>query len=99
MGLELVKNETAPKRDFCAEAAEVLEFLNKKARRAYRPTPVNLNFILARFREGYTMQDCKSVIAMKVREWGDDEMMHKFLRPATLFNCAKFNQYVGEVVE
>lgn len=80
-------------------AIEVLNFLNLKAHRNYRPTPVNLNFILMRMKEGYTVQDCKSVIAMKCREWSLDDKMHKYLRPATLFNCEKFNSYAGEIGE
>lgn len=79
------------------EAIEIIRFLNEKAGRNYRPTPVNLKFILARFKEGYTTQDIKSVIAMKVREWQHDDVMSKYLRPATLFNCEKFNQYAGEL--
>jgi uncharacterized phage protein (TIGR02220 family) len=98
MTVELVR-EKPVKRDLHAEAVEVIEFLNKKAGRNYRPTKVNTDFILARLKEGYTLQDCKSVIAMKVREWSGDDVMNKFLRPATLFNCAKFNQYAGELVE
>ena len=87
------------RRDLQAEAIEVLDFLNKKAGRNYRPTKVNTDFILARLKEGYTLQDCKSVIAMKCREWLRDDVMQKFLRPATLFNCMKFNQYAGEIVD
>ncbi len=96
--MKLVTSET-PRRDLQAEALEALDFLNKKASRNYRPTKVNLDFILARFREGYTLQDCKSVVAMKCREWLRDEERSKYLRPATLFNCMKFNQYAGEIVD
>ena len=96
MTVELVTDKPA-KRDLHADAREVLEFLNRKAGRNYRPTKVNLDFILARMKEGYSLQDCKSVVAMKVREWSGDDVMNKFLRPATLFNCAKFNSYAGEL--
>ncbi len=98
MTVQLVQDKPE-KRDLQQEARDVLEFLNKKAHRNYRPTKVNTDFILARFKEGYSLQDCKSVIAMKCREWLHDDVMAKFLRPATLFNCAKFNQYAGEVVD
>lgn len=77
-----------------AKAEEVLEFLNMKAGRNYRPTRVNLEFIEARLKEGYTVDECKQVVAMKVREWRGSEM-DMYLRPATLFNCAKFNSYAG----
>lgn len=77
-----------------SQAEEVLQFLNAKAGRNFRPTRVNLEFVEARLKEGYTAQECKQVIAMKVREWKGSEM-DKYLRPETLFNRSKFNQYAG----
>lgn len=87
------------KPDLKPPAIEILDFLNLKAHKAYRPTDSNLGFIMARLREGATAGDCKQVIAKKVREWGTDEKMEPYLRPATLFNRTKFDQYVGELVE
>ena len=84
-----------PKKTKRKEAEEVIAFLNEKTGRRYRPTKVNLDFILARFKEGYTIEECRAVIAMKTREWKHDPYWSKFLRPATLFNCEKFNQYAG----
>jgi uncharacterized phage protein (TIGR02220 family) len=89
---EVVKIEQPKSRS--EQAEEVLRFLNEKAGRNFKATRVNLEFIEARLKEGYTMQDCKQVVAMKVREWKGSEM-DQYLRPATLFNCAKFNQYYG----
>ena len=81
------------------EALEALQFLNIKAKRNYRGTEVNIKLIVSRFNEGYSLQDCKSVIAKKCREWLPDDKMREYLRPATLFNREKFNQYIGEIVE
>lgn len=81
------------------DAIEILNFLNLKAHKAYRPTESNLGLIIARLRDGASPGDCKQVIAKKVREWGTDEKMEPYLRPATLFNRTKFDQYVGELVE
>lgn len=77
---------------------EILNFLNQKANRRYKPIDVNLGFISARLKEGNTPAECRQVIAKKVREWGTDEKMKLFLRPSTLFNKEKFSQYVGELV-
>lgn len=82
-----------------AEAIEVLEFLNAKANRAYRPTDSNLGFVVARLKEGASVADCRKVIAKKCREWSEDDKMREYLRPATLFNRTKFDQYVGELVQ
>lgn len=78
------------------DAIEVLTFLNLKTGKNFRPVPANLDRIRARLREA-TVQECKAVIAMKCREWRDDEHMRAYLRPATLFAREKFEQYMGEV--
>lgn len=77
------------------EAEAVLTYLNEQAGREYRPVPANLSLISARLKEGASVDDCKSVIDRKCREWRGGEM-DKYLRPATLFNASKFASYVGE---
>ena len=77
------------------DAVEVLLFLNQKAKKSFRFLDTNLRFIEARLMEGTTVQDCKAVIAAKVRDWGDDPKMCDYLRPSTLFNAEKFESYVG----
>jgi uncharacterized phage protein (TIGR02220 family) len=75
-------------------ALELLEFLNLKAGRSYRPVEENLRFIRARLNT-VTPDDIRGVIARKTREWLNTDMA-KYLRPATLFNATKFEQYMGE---
>lgn len=86
------------KPSFKEEARQVLSFLNEKACRNYQPVAANMIIIESRFREGATLAQCRQVIAKKYREWGSDEKMSVYLRPATLFNKTKFAQYVGELV-
>ncbi len=76
------------------QAVEVLEFLNQKASRNYRSVEENLRFIRARLNT-CSVADLKGVIARKTREWLNTEHA-KYLRPATLFNATKFEQYIGE---
>ena len=61
------------------------------------PVGVNLEMICCRLKEGASPQDVRSIIAMKVREWKNDEKMARYLRPATLFNRTKFWQYHGQL--
>ena len=89
---------TEVSRDYKKEAGEVLEFLNKKTARRYDFISTNLDFIAGRLKEGASVQDCKSIIAMKCRKWLTDEKMKDYLRPATLFNKTKFAQYKGELI-
>lgn len=85
-----------------ADAMAVLEFLNEKAKRRYRgldarnwPT-TSLRPIMARLRSGVSVDDCRSLIALKARQWSNDPKMAQYLRPSTLFG-AKFEDYLGEL--
>lgn len=81
------------------QAIEILDFLNAKTGHGYKPVPANVDLIVARLKEGFEAQDVKSVIAMKAREWKDDDAMRQYLRPATLFNRTNFAQYHGQLVQ
>jgi len=78
-------------------AREILSFLNTKTGRLYRPVEANLGLIESRLKDGIGFQDLKSLVAKKCREWLPDEKMSAYLRPATLFNKTKCEQYVGEL--
>ncbi|MDE2022071.1 MAG: conserved phage C-terminal domain-containing protein, partial [Patescibacteria group bacterium] len=80
-----------------SEAIEVLDFLNAKTGRYFRRKDAALAPIRARLKEGYTVAECRAVIARKCRAWSSDPKMRDYLRPATLFGSEKFAQYVGEV--
>ncbi len=89
-------------RDFMQEAREVLQFLNAKSGRHFRAVDSTLKMIAARLKgqseaTAVDIQACKTLIVKKVREWGSDEKMAKYLRPETLFNRTKFESYLGEV--
>lgn len=81
------------------EAVRIIEFLNDRSGKNFYTTPTNVNFIVGRFREGFTPLQVRQVVAMKVREWKNDAEWAKYLRPETLFNATKFSSYVGEIVE
>jgi uncharacterized phage protein (TIGR02220 family) len=87
------------------QAVEVLNFLNAKTGRKFparnpkgAPT-ANSEVVMARFREGYTVEDCKAVIAAKYRQWNHDEKMAKYMTPETLFRRSNFERYLGELGE
>jgi Conserved phage C-terminus (Phg_2220_C). len=83
--------------DHTATAKGILSFLNEKTGRRYQPVKANLDFIVARLKDGATETELKQVVAKKCREWKGDEKMDQFLRPETLFNRTKFAQYQGEI--
>lgn len=49
--------------------------------------------IKARLKEGFTVDDFRSVITFKNKQWGTDVKMREFLRPETLFSN-KFESYL-----
>ena len=75
----------------------ILADLNKLAKTNFRPVKSNLKLIQARLNEGHSFEDIEQVVARKCLEWRDNPAMAQYLRPATLFNAEKFNQYVGQL--
>lgn len=78
------------------DAREVLAFLNYSTKSGYKAVPANLEKIAARLNEGATVDEMKQVIVRKSSEWMGTEM-EKYLRPETLFNATKYNQYAGQL--
>lgn len=88
----------APSRPWNEEegqkVAEVVQALNEETGAHYRPTSkATMRHVLARLREGFTVEECKEVIRKKSDEWGNTEMA-KYLRPETLFG-SKFESYLN----
>lgn len=79
-----------------ATAVRLLEFLNHKAGKHFQ-AETNVDFIVARLRDGASEDQCRAIIGRKAREWRADARMAKYVRPSTLFNREKFAQYLGEL--
>lgn len=75
---------------------EIIEYLNQKSESNYRSkTASTRKYIKARFNEGFTIDDFKTVIDKKTKEWKGDEKWGRFLRPETLFGT-KFEGYLNQ---
>lgn len=88
------KNNPTPhiRRD---EIKEIVEYLNEKAEKNFKHTSKSTQaHIKARLREGYTVEDFKTVIDKKVSAWWNDPKFNEYLRPQTLFNT-KFESYLN----
>lgn len=76
---------------------EIIDYLNEKTGKAYKySTETTQRHIRARIKEGFTLEDFKSVIDWKVSQWGSEEKMERYLRPQTLFGT-KFESYLNEI--
>lgn len=78
--------------------SEIVTYLNEKTGSSYRSnTPKTKQLIDARMKEGFTVDDFKTVIDKKTALWLKDTKMVAYLRPETLFG-PKFEGYLNEHV-
>ena len=81
------------------DATDVLDYLNKLAKKRFSARRSNLTYINARLQEGITADQLKQVIELKVFQWANDPMMKNHLNPETLFRPSKIEKYLQEVEE
>lgn len=75
---------------------EIINYLNERIGAKYKPSSaINKRLIDARAKEGYSLDDFKTVIDNKCATWSNDQKMSKYLRPQTLFGT-KFESYLNE---
>lgn len=74
-------------------AIEAIQYLNAKARRSFRTTTGNTKGVLARVKEGFTLEQIKKMIDYKCREWLQRPEMTEYLNPITLFRDSNFERY------
>lgn len=75
---------------------EIIDYLNEQAKTRYTACKSNTKFIAARLKE-YSLEDLKSVIDCKCKEWKGTNM-EMYLRPETLFNATKFESYYNQAL-
>lgn len=73
-----------------------IAYLNQKLGKSYKYVDKNTKLVNARLKEGYTIDDFKTVIDKKVAEWQNGDMA-KYLRPETLFGT-KFDGYLNQPI-
>lgn len=78
------------------DVREILNYLNARTNSGYRFVKSTATLIEARLKEGATIEEMRQVISHKSSEWLGTTM-EKYLRPETLFNATKYNQYVGQL--
>tara|TARA_R110000796_G_scaffold214800_1_gene330771 strand:- start:30048 stop:30677 length:630 start_codon:yes stop_codon:yes gene_type:complete len=77
-------------------ADKVIDYLNSQAGTRYKHADTNRKLINARLKE-YTKREVFDVITKKCAEWKGSEM-EKYLRPSTLFNATKFEEYLNQKI-
>lgn len=75
----------------------IIEYLNISASKNFKvSTGATKKFINGRLAEGYTVDDFKRVIDIKVAQWLNNPDMNAYLRPSTLFAPKNFENYLNE---
>ena len=75
---------------------DIIHYLNSKLGTKYKASAEYIKrHIRERLKEGYTLEDFKTVIDKKYAEWSGTEFA-KFLRPETLFGT-KFSTYLNQL--
>ncbi|MGH0464387.1 hypothetical protein BACERE00185_03110 [Bacillus mobilis] len=83
---------------------EILEYLNEKAEKNFNhKAEAHRKLIRARWNEGYTVDNFKTVINNKTSQWlgkfdRDNKPLDRYLRPSTLFAQKHFDNYLNETV-
>lgn len=92
--IEIKKEKEIEKYD--ADISPIVEYLNEKTGKSYKVnSKETVKLIKARMKEGFTVEDFKTVIDKKTRSWLKDPKMNDYLRPQTLFSN-KFEGYLNE---
>ncbi len=76
---------------------EVVLYLNEKSGKNFSPkTKKTITLISSLFDDGYSIDNFIQVIDIKTEDWEEDGKMCKYIRPETLFNKTKFENYLNE---
>lgn len=74
---------------------EIIKYINLKTGSKFKPTTKPyIQAIRSRLKEGYTVEDFKTVIDKKCREWKGTKL-EKYLTPKTLFAPSHFDTYLN----
>lgn len=77
---------------------EILNLLNELAGKRFKPIKSNLSPIIARLKDGYTMQELKEIVQVKTLDWKNNEVMNQHLCPTTLFRPGNTDKYLNYIL-
>lgn len=94
---KILGDEKKKNSQYRNEAIEVLDRLNSVTGKNFRPVDQNIKLIIARLKSGIEKGQLFAIITIKNRQCQDGSFDYKYMRPATLFNATKCEQYLGEL--
>lgn len=91
----IAEPQATEQQDTSDNIKEIVDHLNARLGTHYRPTTQSTRKLLkARLKEGFTVEEIKTVIDKKATEWLGNASMAQYLRPETLFGN-KFEGYLN----
>lgn len=102
---ELAKSPKAAKNaELMEKVNEIMQFFNDTCKCNYKSTSNStINLISARLKEGFSVQDFKTVIQYKYLNWGinpvkfsNGKYSDEYLKPSTLFASKNFEDYLQQ---
>lgn len=95
-GNDDTKGEVCPKNSTSEKRHEIIDYLNRRMGTSYKPDSKGIKSILdPRLKDGYTVEDCKTVIDNMILAWGSDDKMRQYIRPSTLFRASHIDSYLN----
>lgn len=82
--------------DTDTEVKDIINYLNTRAGTHYTVSKQAREKINGRLQEGFTSDDFRQVIDIKVDDWLNDPKMVQYLRPSTLFAVTHFEEYLNQ---
>lgn len=79
-----------------SEIGEILSDLNERAKRRFQASEPAKAMIIARIKEGATVQDFQRVHMVKIGQWYGDPKSESWIRPSTLYRPSHFWEYLAE---
>lgn len=96
--MDYINGNKPSDRELLKQAREILAFVNaKKNGNPFPESRKNLDFIVKRLKDGFSVGDLRAIVAIKWRQVEEGKFERQYFRPATLFNEEKCNQYIGEL--
>ncbi len=88
-------NNTIKTNIYIKDGKKLLDYLNAKTQRKFKVVHTNTINAL----KIYNIDELKKIIDCKMKEWGNDVKMRKFLRQETLFRASHLDTYLTEAQE
>ena len=91
---ECGKRNNEAKENFASDVCAIIDYLNVRCGKKFQYSESSREPIMARLKEGHTVEECMKVIDNKFL---DPDFDRKYLQPSTLFRKSNFENYLNHL--